>query len=75
MLRPAHFERSVIPYASRLGRELGPVRLHSCGHSNHLLAAIAKIENLGSLDTGANLLRIPLEDRQVHPIPPGFALR
>ena len=54
MLRPAHYERFVIPYASRLGRELGPVRLHSCGRSDHLLAAIAKIENLGSLDTGSN---------------------
>jgi hypothetical protein len=54
MLRPAHYERFVIPYASRLGRELGPVRLHSCGRSDHLLAAIAQIENLGSLDTGSN---------------------
>ena len=54
MLRPAHYERFVIPYASRLGRELGPVRLHSCGRSDHLLATIAKIENLGSLDTGSN---------------------
>ena len=54
MLRPAHYERFVIPYASRIGRELGPVRLHSCGRSDHLLAAIAQIENLGSLDTGSN---------------------
>jgi hypothetical protein len=54
MLRPAHYERFVIPYASRIGRELGPVRLHSCGRSDHLLAAIAGIENLGSLDTGSN---------------------
>ena len=54
MLRPAHYERFVVPYASRIGRELGPVRLHSCGRSDHLLAAIAKIENLGSLDTGSN---------------------
>ena len=75
MLRPAHYERFVIPYASRLGRELGPARLHSCGQSDHLLAAIAKIDKLGSLDTGANLLRIPLEHRQVHPVPPGLALR
>ena len=54
MLRPAHYERFIIPYASRLGRELGSVRLHSCGRSDHLLAAIAQIENLGSLDTGSN---------------------
>ncbi len=54
MLRPAHYERFIIPYASRLGRELGSVRLHSCGRSDHLLAAIAQIENLGNLDTGSN---------------------
>ena len=54
MLRPAHYERFVIPYASRIGRELGPVRMHSCGRSDHLLAAIAKIENLAVLDTGSN---------------------
>ncbi len=54
MLRPAHYERFVIPYASRIGRELGPVRLHSCGRSDHLLAAIAMIENLAVLDTGSN---------------------
>ena len=54
MLRPAHYGRFVIPYASRIGRELGPVRLHSCGRSDHLLAAIVQIENLGSLDTGSN---------------------
>jgi hypothetical protein len=54
MLRPAHYERFVVPYASRIGRELGPVRLHSCGRSDHLLAAIAAIENLAVLDTGSN---------------------
>ncbi len=54
MLRPAHHERFIIPYTSRLGRELGSVRFHSCGRSDHLLAAIAQIENLGSLDTGSN---------------------
>ena len=54
MLRPAHYQRFVIPYAGRVGRELGPVRLHSCGRSDHLLAAIAGIENLGALDTGSN---------------------
>jgi hypothetical protein len=54
MLRPAHYVRFVSPYASRIGRELGPVRLHSCGRSDHLLAAIAQIENLGALDTGSN---------------------
>lgn len=53
MLRPEHYERYVVPFASRLGREIGPVRLHSCGRSDHLLAAIAGIENLGVADVGS----------------------
>lgn len=54
MIREKHYGEYVVPYASRLGRELGPVRLHSCGKSDHLLPVIAQIENLGVLDTGSN---------------------
>ena len=53
MLRPGHYQRFIVPYASRIGRTLGPVRLHSCGRSDHLLAAIGDIANLGVLDTGS----------------------
>jgi hypothetical protein len=54
MLRPDHYGQFVIPFASRLGRELGAVRLHSCGRSDHLLPAIAAIENLQVLDSGSH---------------------
>lgn len=54
MLQPQHYEEFIVPGASRLGRELGPVRLHSCGRSDHLLAAMSGIENLRVLDTGSN---------------------
>jgi uroporphyrinogen-III decarboxylase len=53
MLRPEHFAEFVVPCASRVGRELGAVRFHSCGRSDHLLAAIARIENLRILDCGS----------------------
>lgn len=53
MLRPEHYEQFIVPFASRLGRELGAVRLHSCGRSDHLLAAMATIENLRVLDSGS----------------------
>ena len=53
MINPQHYEKQVIPFASRMGRELGPVRMHSCGRSDHLLDALAQIDNLQVLDTGS----------------------
>jgi hypothetical protein len=52
MVSPALVEQFVVPATSRIGRALGPVRLHSCGSSTHLLEAFAGIENLCSLDLG-----------------------
>jgi hypothetical protein len=52
MVGPELAEAFVVPVTSRIGRMLGPVRLHSCGPSTHLLDAFARIENLGSLDLG-----------------------
>jgi len=54
MLRPKHYERFIVPYASKMGRTLGPIRLHSCGHSDHLLDSIGKIDNFRVIDTGSN---------------------
>ena len=47
-----HFRKFVVPYASMLGEQLGPVRFHSCGQSSHLLEACKEISNLQSLDVG-----------------------
>jgi len=47
MVGPELFERFVVPVTSRIGEELGPVRLHSCG-----LDVFSKIANLHSLDLG-----------------------
>jgi len=52
MVSPELAEKFVVPVTSRIGRALGPVRLHSCGTSTHLLETFAQIENLGSLDLG-----------------------
>jgi hypothetical protein len=74
MIRNKHYGEYITPYASRLGRELGPVRLHSCGNSDHLLDKIAMIENLRVLDTGSdtsiNLIRKQLGDIQIDIAPP-----
>ncbi len=52
MVSPALVEAFIVPETSRLGRSLGPVRLHSCGTSTHLLQAFAEIDPLDSLDLG-----------------------
>lgn len=52
MVSPKLYERLVVPTLSRIGRELGPVRWHSCGASDHLLDAAARIDRLSELDLG-----------------------
>lgn len=54
MVRAEDYSTFITPGISKLGRELGPIRLHSCGLSDHLLAAIMQIDNLSILDTGSN---------------------
>ena len=44
----------ITPYVSQLGRTFDNVKLHSCGHSDHILKAISEIENLSIVDTGSN---------------------
>jgi hypothetical protein len=46
------FSRFVVPAIRRIGEALGPIRLHSCGTSDHLLNRFTEIEALNSLDTG-----------------------
>lgn len=52
MVGGRQFEELIVPRVSRLGQTVAAVRLHSCGQSDHLLPAFAKIDNLGSLDLG-----------------------
>ncbi|UCG48040.1 MAG: hypothetical protein JSU94_21495 [Phycisphaerales bacterium] len=52
MVGPELIRDFVVPVTSQIGRDLGPVRLHSCGPSTNHLAAFAEIENLHSLDLG-----------------------
>jgi len=46
------WEAFVVPTLQRIGSELGPVRLHSCGRSDHILEAARKVVRLNSLDLG-----------------------
>jgi len=54
MVSPRMIEQFVVPVASKIGLELGPVRLHSCGPSTNHLKAFSKIVNLHSLDLGGD---------------------
>jgi hypothetical protein len=54
MVSPDLIERFVVPVTSRIGQELGPIRLHSCGPSTNHLEAFSKITNLSSLDVGGD---------------------
>jgi hypothetical protein len=52
MVSPELIEKFVVPVTSKIGEELGPVRLHSCGPSTNHLQTFSKIANLYSLDLG-----------------------
>lgn len=54
MLNAEQFENFVVPFASKMGENTGPIRFHSCGFSDHLLEPINKINNLQVTDTGSN---------------------
>ena len=54
MVSPELIERFVVPVTSKVGRQLGPIRLHSCGPSTNHLEVFLEIENLCSLDLGGD---------------------
>ena len=54
MVSPELIERFVVPVTSKIGQELGPIRLHSCGPSTNHLEAFFRITNLNSLDLGGD---------------------
>ena len=54
VVSPRMIEQFVEPVASKIGLELGPLRLHSCGPSTNHLEAFSKIVNLHSLDLGGD---------------------
>jgi len=75
MLSADLYDDFIVPYVNLLGRELGAVRLHSCGLSDHLIETITHIENLQIIDTGSNsslkLIRsLKGDDFMIHVAPP-----
>lgn len=52
MISPEHWRRAVIPAMNRMVDACGPVRIHSCGNSDHILEPMSKVNNLGILNVG-----------------------
>ena len=62
MVGPAEWANFVAPTLERLGREIAPVRLHSCGPSAHLLSPARNIAALCSLDLGGETPLAPVRE-------------
>jgi len=54
MLDEITYKEFVTPYISRIGKEFGAIRLHSCGNADHVMGSICEVENLKIIDTGSN---------------------
>lgn len=54
LVSPQMADRFVVTATSRIGAELGPIRLHSCGNSTNYAGPFSSIENLCSLDLGGD---------------------
>ena len=53
MVGPDSFSEAVLPWVNRLGEAIGPLRFHSCGNVDHLLAVFSQIEHLDILNVGS----------------------
>jgi len=53
MLDVESYREFILPYINKLGTKLAPIRLHSCGMTDHLIEAIAEIKNLYAISTGS----------------------
>jgi len=63
MLDEPSYKEFVTPYISKLGREFGSIRLHSCGNADHVMDAICEVENLTIIDTGSNTSLFRIRER------------
>lgn len=54
MMSPDRYAEFVLPELNRFGHQMGPIRLHSCGRSDHLLEVFAGVENLAILNVGSD---------------------
>ena len=75
MFDTGSYDEFIVPYVNRLGKELGAIRLHSCGFSDHIIESVSHIENLQIIDTGSDsslrmIRNLKGRDFMVHVAPP-----
>ena len=54
MISNDQYLKFITPFVSQFGGRYGDVRLHTCGHSDHILEAISNIAHLKIIDTGSD---------------------
>lgn len=53
MMGPDQFAEFALPCLNELADRVGPLRLHSCGNSNHLLDVFREVHNVAILNIGS----------------------
>jgi hypothetical protein len=53
MVNADQYDEFVVPFVNKVADALGPIRLHSCGRSDHLLETMGHVPKLQTLDTGS----------------------
>jgi len=79
MIDEVSYFKYVTPFISRIGREFGAIRLHSCGNADHVMKAICSVENLRIIDTGSNtslakIRQLRGDDFEINVFPPSELL-
>jgi len=73
MIGPEAFEAFVLPVLNRMADRIGPVRLHTCGPSDHLIESFTKVRRLAALNVGSGTsvrsIRRHLPDLRIDVIP------
>ncbi len=54
LLSPQHWANAVIPAMNAMVDFCGPVRIHSCGGSDHVLEPMSRVHNLAIFNIGTN---------------------
>ncbi|MDM8007004.1 MAG: uroporphyrinogen decarboxylase family protein [Phycisphaerae bacterium] len=63
MMGPDQFAEFAVPCLNDLADRVGPLRLHSCGNSNHLLDVLREVRNVAILNLGSGTSVAAVRDR------------
>jgi hypothetical protein len=63
MMGPHHYAEFALPCLNDLAERVGPLRLHSCGNSNHLLDVFREIHAVAILNVGSDTSVAAIRER------------